>query len=147
MAIWLEAWDELDHQPREKTSVFLNLIHGRILPLATLFVTSRPWASEHLREKCEHRITQHVEVLTSAKDQIEHYITKAEAEAEAQPSSFAAKFTGYLSSNPVIRAAMHVHIRHSKDGSRSVQPEPTHRFTIYQQLKVTTFSDLPKDVY
>ena len=105
VAIWLEAWDELDHEPREKPSVFLDLIHGRVLPLATVFVTSRPWASEHLRENCEHRITQHVEILTSAKDQIEHYISKAKA--EAQPSSFAAKFTDYLSSNPVIRAAMY----------------------------------------
>ena len=105
VAIWLEAWDELDHEPREKASVFLDLIHGRILPLATVFVTSRPWASEHLRENCKHQITQHVEVLTSATDQIEHYISKAEA--EAQPSSFAVKFTDYLSSNPVIRAAMY----------------------------------------
>ena len=87
--------------------MFLDLIHCRILPLVTVFITSRPWASEHLQENCGHRITQHVEVLTSAKDQIEHYISKAEAEAEAQPSSFAAKFTGYLLSNPVIRAAMY----------------------------------------
>ena len=42
VAIWLEAWDELDHVPREKASVFVNLINGRILPLATVFVTSRP---------------------------------------------------------------------------------------------------------
>ena len=105
VAIWLEAWDELDDRPREEASVFLDLIHGRILPLATVFVTSRPWASEHLREKCGHRISKHVELLTSAKDQIEHYISKAGA--EAQPSSFATKFTYYLSSNPVIRAAMY----------------------------------------
>ena len=85
--------------------MFLDLIHGRVLPPVTVFITSRPWASEHLRVNCGHRITQHVEVLTSAKDQIEHYISKAEA--EAQPSSFAAKFTDFLSSNPVIRAAMY----------------------------------------
>ena len=106
VAIWLEAWDELDHKPRaQQASVFLDLIHGRILPLATVFVTSRPWASENLRQKCGHQISQHVEILASAKDQIEHYISKAEA--EAQPSSFATKFTDYLSSNPAIRAAMY----------------------------------------
>ena len=105
VAIWLEAWDELDYEPREKASVFLDLILGKIIPLTTVFVTSRPWASEHFRENCGHRISQHVEVLTSAKDQIEYYISKAEA--EAQPSSFVAKFTDYLSSNPVIRAAMY----------------------------------------
>ena len=171
VAIWLEAWDELDHQPREKASVFLDLIHGRILPLATVFVTSRPWASEHLRENCGHRITQHVEVLTSAKDQIEHYISKAEA--EAQPSSFAAKFTDYLSSNPVIRAAMYTPVTakmaaevftwslHTESPPPTTMTELFTAFTLKtlvdhlsthpvhhkQQLKVATFSDLPTDVY
>ena len=171
VAIWLEAWDELDHEPRENTSVFLDLIHGRILPLATVFVTSRPWASEHLRENCGHRITQHVEVLTSAKDQIEHYIGKAEA--EAQPSSFAAKFTDYLSSNPVIRAAMYTPVtakmavevftcsQHTESPPPTTNTELFTAFTLKtlvdhlsthpvyhkQQLKVTTFSDLPTDVY
>ena len=171
VAIWLEAWDELDHEPREKASVFLDLIHGRILPLATVFVTSRPWASEHLRENCGHRIAQHVEVLTSAKDQIEHYISKAEA--EAQPSSFAAKFTDYLSSNPVIRAAMYTPVTakmaaevftwslHTESPAPTTMTELFTAFTLKtlvdhlsthpvyhkQQLKVTTFSDLPMDVY
>ena len=171
VAIWLEAWDELDHEPRQKPSVFLNLIHGRILPLATVFVTSRPWASEHLRENCEDRITQHVEILTSAKDQIEHYISKAEA--EAQPSLFATKFTDYLSSNPVIRVAMYTPVTAKMAAEvftwsqHTDSPPPTtmtELFTVFtlktlvdhlsthpvyhkQWLKVTTFSDLPTDVY
>ena len=175
VAIWLEAWDELHHELhhelREKASVFLDLIQGRVLPLATVFVTSRPWASEHLRENCEYRITQHVEILTSAKDQIEHYISKAEA--EAQPSSFAVKFTDYLSSNPVIRAAMYTPVtakmaaevftwsQHTESPPPTTMTELFTAFTLKtlvdhlsthpvyhkQQLKVTTFSDLPTDVY
>ena len=171
VAIWLEAWDELDHKPREEASVFLDLIHGRILPLATVFVTSRPWASEHLREKCGHRISQHVEILASAKDQIEHIISKAEA--EAQPNSFATKFTDYLSSNPAIRAAMYTPVTAKMSAEvfawsqLTESPPPTtmtELFTTFtlktlvgylsthplyrrQQLKVTSFSDLPPDVY
>ena len=171
VAIWLEAWDELDHEPREKASVFLDLFHGEILPLATVFVTSRPWASEHLRENCGHRITQHVEILTSSKDQIEHYISKAEA--EAQPSSFGAKFPDYLSSNPVIRAAMYTPVtakmaaevftwsQHTESPPPTTMTELFTAFTLKtlvdhlsthpvhhkQQLKVTTFSDLPTAVY
>ena len=171
VAIWLEAWDEVDHEPREKASVFLDLIHGRVLPLATVFVTSRPWASEHLRENCGYRITQHVEILTSAKDQIEHYISKAEA--EAQPSSFAVKFTDYLSSNPVIKAAMYTPVtakmaaevftwsQHTETPPPTTMSELSTAFTlktlvdhlsthpVYHkwQLKVTTLSDLPTDVY
>ena len=171
VAIWLEAWDELDDKPREEASVFLDLIHGRILPLATVFVTSRPWASEHLREKCGHRISQHVEILASAKDQIEHIISKAEA--EAQPSSFATKFTDYLSSNPAIGAAMYTPVTAKMSAEvftwshLTESPPPTtmtELFTTFtlktlagylsthplyrkQQLKVTSFSDLPPDVY
>ena len=168
VAIWLEAWDELDHKPREEASVFLDLIHGRILPLATVFVTSRPWASEHLREKCGYRISQ---IVASAKDQIEHIIRKPEA--ESQPSSFTSKFTDYLSSNPAIRAAMYTPVTAKMSAevftwSQSTEsPLPTtmtELFTAFtlktlvgylstqplyrkQQLKVTSFSDLPPDVY
>ena len=171
VAVWLEAWDELDYDPQGKASVFLDLIHGRVLPLATVFVTSRPWASEHIRENCGHRISQHVEVLTSAKDQIEYYISKAEA--EAQPSSFAAKFTDFLSSNPVIRAAMYTPVtakmaaevfswsQHTESPPPTTTTELFTAFTLKtlvdhlsthpvyhkQQLKVITFSDLPTDVY
>ena len=162
VVVWLEAWDELDDKRQEEAPVFLDLIHGRILPLATVFVTSRPWASEHLREKCGHRISQHVEILASAKDQIEHYISKAEA--EAQPSSFATKFTNYLSSNPAIRAAMYTPVttkmseevftwsQRTESPPLTTMTELFKTFTIMtldskQQLKVTSFSDLPPDVH
>jgi len=171
VAIWLEAWDELDYEPREKASVFLDLIYGRILPLVTIFVTSRPWASEPLKENCGLHISQHVEILTSAKDQIAHYIIKAEMETE--PSSFNSKFTDYLSSNPVIRAAMYTPVtakmaaevfswcQHTESLPPNTMTELFTAFTLKtlvdhlsthlvhhkQQLKVTTFSDLPADVY
>ena len=171
VAIWLEAWDELDHERREKAPVFLDLIHGKILPFATVFVTSRPWASEHLRENCQHRISQHVEILTSAKDQIEHYISRAEA--DSQSNAFAVKFTDYLSSNPVIRAAMYTPItakmaaevfiwsQHTESPAPATMTELFTAFTLKtlvdylsthpvynkQQLKVITFRDLPTAVY
>ena len=136
-----------------------------------MFVTSRPWASEHLREKCGHRIYQHVEILASAKDQIEHIISKAEA--EAQPSSFATKFTDYLSCNPAIRAAMYTPVTAKMSAEvftwsqLTESPPPTtmtELFTTFtlktlvgylsthplyrkEHLKVTSFSDLPPDVY
>ena len=135
-----------------------------------MFVTSRPWASEYLRKNYEHRITQHVEILTSAKDQIEHYISKAEA--EAQPSSFAAKFTDYLSSNPIIRAAIYTPVtakmaaevftrrQHTESPPPTIMTKlfttftlktlvdhlSTHPLYSEQQLKVTAFSDLPTDL-
>ena len=169
VAIWLEAWDELDHEPREEASVFLDLIHGRILPLATVFVTSRPWATELLRDKYGSHIIQHVEIVTSAKDQIEHI---SKAKADTQPGSFAAKFTDYLSSNPVIRAATYTPVtakmaaevftwsQHTESPPPTTMTELLTAFTLkilvdhlstrpvhHKQLKITTFSDLPKDIY
>ena len=171
VAVWLDGWDELDHKLRESTSVFLQLIDGTILPHVIVFVTSRPWASEHLREKYGHRISQQVEILLSAKDQITHYISKAEA--EAQPTSIASKFTDYLSSNPVISAAMYTPItaKMSTDlfmwSNCTDLPPPTtmsELFTAFtlkalidhlsthpvycnQQLNVATFDNLPTDIY
>ena len=184
VAIWLEAWDELGNELREKASVFLNLINGRILPLATIFVTSRPCASQHLRWSCKHQISQHVEILTSAEDQIAHYISKAKAETQLIPFAakaeakarlipFTTKFTDYLSSNPVIRAAMYTPVTANMSAEvftwsqHIMSPPPTtmtELFTTFtpktlvdhmsthpvyhkQQFKVTTFSDLPIDVY
>ena len=171
VAIWLDAWDELDPELRETASMFLDLVHGKILPLATVFVTSRHWASENIRNNCGHRITQHVEILASANEQIEHYISKAEA--KAQNSSFTAKFTDYLSSNPIIRAAMYTPVTanmaaevftwslHTESPPPTTMTELFTAFTLKtlvdhfsphpgyhkQLLKVTTFDDLPADVY
>ena len=171
VAIWLEAWDELDHELREKASVFLDLIHDRILPLATKFVTSRPWASQYLIQDCENRIAQHLEILTFTNNQITHYISKAKSVAD--PSLFAAKFTDYLSSNPVIRTAMYTPITAKMSAevftwNHHIELSPpttmtelytaftlktlvnyisTHPGKYKQQLKVTTFSDLPVDMH
>ena len=109
-----------------------------------------------------------MEILTSTKDQIEHYVSKA----EAQSSSFVAKFTDYLMSNPAIRAAMYTPITAILAAevfscSQHIEALPpttmTQLFTAFtlktpvdhlsphpvyhkQQLKVTAFSDLPTDV-
>ena len=110
-----------------------------------------------------------MEILTSVKDQIEHYVSKA----EAQSSSFVAKFTDYLTSNPVIRAAMYTPItaklavevfswsQHTETLPPTTMTQLFTAFTLKtlvdhlsthpvyhkHQLKVTTFSDLPTDVY
>ena len=46
--IWLEAWDELPDHLRLSDSLFTQLIRGLQLPAATIFITSRPWATRGL---------------------------------------------------------------------------------------------------
>ena len=65
MALWLEAWDELGEEMRNDSSIFLDLVHGRILPKATVIITSRPWATKNLREDTNIKLDQHVEIVST----------------------------------------------------------------------------------
>jgi len=49
--IILEGFDELPSTCRTESSVFLQLIHGQLLPLATVLVTSRPWATRVIHKE------------------------------------------------------------------------------------------------
>ena len=69
-----EGYDELPEDLRTESSVFLDIITGRELPEATVFITSRPWASEFLHSKCKGHISQHIEILGFTKDDIQSYL-------------------------------------------------------------------------
>ena len=79
----LEGYDELPDECRHQPSVFLELINGQVLPLATVLITSHPWATCDVCGKFEHRIFQHIEVLGFTKEQITAYIRSALSEEEA----------------------------------------------------------------
>ena len=68
----LDGLDELSHSDRTEDSLFLDLIHKKVLPNCSLVITSRPYASENLAQlKC---IDRHVEVLGFTEEQIERCI-------------------------------------------------------------------------
>ena len=73
--IILEGFDELPNSQRRKPSVFLQLIQGKMLPLATILVTSRPWATGDLLVDIKHRIFLHVEILGFTEENITKYVT------------------------------------------------------------------------
>ena len=73
--IILEGFDELPNSQRRKPSVFLQLILGQLLPLATILVTSRPWATGDLLVDIKHRIFLHVEILGFTEENITKYVT------------------------------------------------------------------------
>ena len=78
----LEGYDELPDDCHHQPSLFLELINGQVLPLATVLITSRPWATCDIRIKFGHRIFQHIEVLGFTKEQITKYIRCALSEPE-----------------------------------------------------------------
>ena len=100
--IWLEAWDELPDHLRSSDSLFTQLIRGLQLPAATIFITSRPWATRDLLETVGDRMSQDTELLALAKEEVEmvaiHSLTSSDSGFD---------FLQFIESNPMIRAAMY----------------------------------------
>ena len=114
--IWLEGWDELVDDLRSD-SLFTQLIRGIQLPAATIYITSRPWATRGLLELMGDRISQHTELLALAKELVNFrkreiskqlaasstYTPTTDTEETAKPSDF----LQYIESQPLILAAMY----------------------------------------
>ena len=106
--IWLEAWDELPDHLRLSDSLFTQLIRGLQLPAATIFITSRPWATRGLLETVGDRMSQHTELLALAKEEVKNVTRAMIVAIHSQTSSGSGfDFLQFIESNPVIRAAMY----------------------------------------
>ena len=101
VAMWLEAWDELQENKRQKSSVFLDLIHGRVLPKVTIIVTSRPWATQNLKEASS-GIDQHIEIVSTPAIQL----SRIQSQDKVRPD-VRTKLRDYVDKNPSVKAAMH----------------------------------------
>ena len=75
--IILEGFDQLPEFQQKKSSIFLQLILGRLLLHATIMITSRPLAIKtgNLLAQIKHRIFQHVEILGFTEEDITKYVT------------------------------------------------------------------------
>ena len=101
VALWLEAWDELQENKRQKSSVFLDLVHGRVLPKATVIVTSRPWATRNLKATSS-GIDQHIEIVSTPSIQLSRILSQDKVRPDVR-----AKLRDYVDKNPSLKAAMH----------------------------------------
>ena len=166
--IILEGYDELPERCRLDHSIFLQLIAGKVLPLATIMVTSRPWATKSIRDSHESRIHQHIEILGFTRQQITQYIEST------LPPDQVSDLSLYLKRHPQIRMCMYIPLnsaivvtvyQESQDGT--VCALPTTRTELYTALAHTlllrylrghpeyesgtkpmkTFNDLPPVVY
>ena len=100
--IILEGFDELPHHCRNDQSIFFQLIAGKLLPLATVLVTSRPWATEEIRGNYGNRIYQHIEILGFSSQQITEYIERT------LPQDKVSDLKAYLEKHPQIRMGMYI---------------------------------------
>ena len=97
----LEGFDEAAPSLQKDGSLLMNIISGRLLPKATILVTSRPSATAVIHRTCASRISQHIEVLGFTKEDINSYIQAA------MPQSTHSSFKQYLSLHPHIKAMMY----------------------------------------
>ena len=97
----LEGFDEAALSLQKEGSLLMNIISGRLLPKATILVTSRPSATAVIHRTCASRISQHIEVLGFTKEDINSYIQAA------MPQSAHSSFEQYLSLHPHIKAMMY----------------------------------------
>ena len=100
--IILEGYDELpDNQRNSSSSIFNRLISGE-LPLITILVTSRSWATREICKNYEGHIYQHIEVLGFTKRQIAEYIEKT------VPKDQMSDLNSYLERHPQIKCSMYI---------------------------------------
>ena len=97
----LEGLDEAAPSLQNEGSLLMNIISGRLLPKATILVTSRPSATAVIHRTCASRISQHIEVLGFTKEDINSYIQAA------MPESLHANIDQYLEHYPHINAMMY----------------------------------------
>ena len=164
--IILEGFDELPDTCRSDNSVFMQLISGKILRLATVMVTSRPWATRGVRDSCHHRIFQHIEIIGFTSEQITSYIESALPASEARRG-----LKAYLERHPQIRAGMYIPLNSAivvtvyQESQDSECDMPTTLTELYTDLVKTllvrylrghpghetkyiqSFTDLPSEVY
>ena len=161
----LEGFDELPESGRRDASLTMKLISGTLLPLATVLVTSRPWATERIRKKHEDLIYQHIDILGFSNTQISKYIESTIPQEEVS------KFTAYIDRHPQIREGMYIPLNSAtvvteyQDSLDSGSDMPTTLTELYTALVKTLlirylhscpecsveyiqeFSDLPSAVY
>ena len=98
----LEGYDELPGECRCHPSLFLELINGQVLPLATIMITSRPWAACDVLRNFKHRLFNHIEVMGFTKKQIASYINKNLSPAESK------EIVDYTKKHPQIEMCMYI---------------------------------------
>ena len=163
--ILLEGFDELSDQSRNHQSIFFKLITGKLLPLATVLVTSRPWATEKIHWIYGNRIYQHIEILGFTSQQITEYIERT------LPQDKVSELKDYLERHPQIRQGMYIPLnsaivvsvyQESQEAGCALPTTLTELYTVmartlllrylhshpqYETVTIQTFNDLPREVY
>ena len=168
VVLWLEAWDELEQRMREESSIFLDLVHGRKLPKATIIITSRPWATKPIVKSTSIRVDQHIELVTTPTLELGRVLREERVHPDIR-----SKFLDYVNYYPAMKAAMHTPVtanivtdvfKWSRDMESTPPTTVTRLYTAYtckllmqhfsghkahgkQSWRIGSLEDLPPDVH
>ena len=107
MAFWFDGWDEIASSLDGQSSIFEQLVSGKILPKARVVVTSRSWATDYIKKQLDKQPSQHLEVVSSYTDQINWLLEIRKNELSSKFLSTTDNFLKYLQETPAIRGHMH----------------------------------------
>ena len=150
IAFWLDGWDEIASTLDGHSSIYEHLVSGEVLPKATVIVSSRPWATNYIKQQLDKRPSQHIEIVASVHDQIEYLLQIEKKHPSSKSSSGFAQFLDYLDRTPAVRAAMHtpmatritLEVFHWSQATGSPLPATvTDLYTAYTCLLVHTHLD------
>ena len=101
--ILLDGFDELPEDKRREQSFFMKLLTGELLPLATVIVTSRPWATNNFVRRYRRYTSQNIEIIGFTWENVDTYVAQAFPNETEQ-----SKFKQYLKRYPYIRSVMYI---------------------------------------
>ncbi len=106
VVFWLEGWDEIPSSLDGGYSFFEKLVSREILANAIVIVSSRPWATDFIKEQLDKQPSQHIEIVASVHDQVDWLIELKEKSSSIQ-SDLIDTFLKYLDETPAIKGNMH----------------------------------------
>ena len=106
-AFWLDGWDEIASSLDGHSSIYEQLVSGKLLPKARVFVTSRSWATDYIKTQLDKQPSQHIELISSYQDQIDWLLGLNKQELPSKLLTIMNGFLKYLEEAPAIRCNMH----------------------------------------
>ena len=139
----LDGFDELPSRLRKtEDSLIMKVIAGRLLPKATVLVTSRPSATADLQTAFQADIGKHIEVVGFSEKEIQYYV---ESIFKSKPETLAS-FNAYLSVNPVVKGMMYnplncaIVVEVYRETSELGKPIPHTQTQLYTELTLCLLS-------
>ena len=149
-AFWLDGWDEIASSLDGHLSIYEQLVSGKLLPKARVFVASRSWATDYIKTQLDKQPSQRIELISSYQDQIDWLLGLNKQELPSKFLTIMDGFLKYLEEAPAIRCNMHTPMatditlevyQWSQESSSPLPTTVTQLYTSYSCLCICKYLD------